>query len=906
VGNDTSLGFNLIGRDVSASDALDKFSRKAKTVGGDFDAFGKNATGFTNSITKGFLGVGAALGGAFAITNVAQSALQYLQDAATAAIADEKSMVALATAMENVGQGFANAGTEDFIKDLMLATGVADDELRPAFQRLVTATGDAAESQKLLQTALDISAATGKDVVSVSQALAKASTGSLGALTKLGVPLDANIIKTKDFGAAVESLNEKFGGQAAAAAETYGGQLKRVQTAAAEAQETIGYALLGAISDVSDAFGGSGGAVDAVSGFGEATANFVTAVGMMATEVAKLTAAMTANADAGTDWGDRIQTGAHALDVINPVFSDFVDNMVLAVDVGDALTAVEKAKADEIAGVTALYAGYKANSDRAHSATVALTEAAEDEADALARTKDAVTALTAALGNSQSIDDFRKSLADLDTTLKGNKTTFKGMGDAAKENRDTLRSSLGDAAKIAQQWVEDGKISADQYDAAYKGLAKKVVNQFVRDGFKRSDIVEFMGAEGIWTGPAKANLTASQKAALALAYSGFKGVGTDMGRGMAAGIAASSAKVQAMTRQLVLEAEAAARSAAESHSPSQLFYRVGEDLGEGLKLGMAVVWPRIAGDINKGMDELTISIRGKSDEASGAMLQSFANRTDAFKGVIDAQVAKITTARKALDDYAASVTSTILGNVKFQSTGTDAEGKVVPLTPEQIVQMVIGDIANQQAAVGAIAKIATRIPEALAQQMLTMDPKAAIELANYLAARPEQMAQLTTNYQALATATETLLGVPMAKAFATVGDVSAVQMIAKAKARIADEAEDFKRWVRNHLGTEITIRVNYDTSGAPTNLPGRAAGGPVTGGNAYIIGERGPELFVPLSSGTVVPNNRLAAAPAAAGGGNTYQITVQAGVGDPRQIGQQIVEYVKKFEQSNGAGWRSS
>jgi len=81
-------------------------------------------------------------------------------------------------------------------------------------------------------------------------------------------------------------------------------------------------------------------------------------------------------------------------------------------------------------------------------------------------------------------------------------------------------------------------------------------------------------------------------------------------------------------------------------------------------------------------------------------------------------------------------------------------------------------------------------------------------------------------------------------------------------------------------------------------FPGFANGGPVMGGKPIIVGEKGPELFVPGSSGSVVPNNAM--------GGNTYSITVQAGVGDPRAIGQSIVEYVKKFEQANGPVFRAA
>ena len=73
---------------------------------------------------------------------------------------------------------------------------------------------------------------------------------------------------------------------------------------------------------------------------------------------------------------------------------------------------------------------------------------------------------------------------------------------------------------------------------------------------------------------------------------------------------------------------------------------------------------------------------------------------------------------------------------------------------------------------------------------------------------------------------------------------------------------------------------------------GRAEGGPVIAGRSYVVGEVGPELFTPSTSGNITPNSAM--------GGNTYNINVNAGVGDPRAIGQQIVEYVKKFEKANG------
>jgi phage-related minor tail protein len=44
---------------------------------------------------------------------------------------------------------------------------------------------------------------------------------------------------------------------------------------------------------------------------------------------------------------------------------------------------------------------------------------------------------------------------------------------------------------------------------------------------------------------------------------------------------------------------------------------------------------------------------------------------------------------------------------------------------------------------------------------------------------------------------------------------------------------------------------------AVKSIEGKAIGGPVSQGTPYIVGERGPELFVPNSSGSIVPNNRM-------------------------------------------------
>ena len=212
---------------------------------------------------------GVAVGAAFAASTALVVA--GLGKAVNAAIQDQKSQALLAKQLENTtgASRMTIAATEDFVTQMQFATGVADDQLRPALGSLVRATNDLTTGQDLLNLALDVSAGTGRDLETVSLALGKAFNGNLGGLTKLGIALDPNIIKTKDFGAAQAELNKQFGGAAAAAANTYEGQLKRLGIVFAELNETIGYAILNN-KYVKDAIGLlPGAAAAAVAAFGE-------------------------------------------------------------------------------------------------------------------------------------------------------------------------------------------------------------------------------------------------------------------------------------------------------------------------------------------------------------------------------------------------------------------------------------------------------------------------------------------------------------------------------------------------------------------------------------------------------------------------------------------------------------
>ena len=187
---------------------------------------------------------GAIIGAAFAAVSTAVVAGLGLS--VKAAAEDQRSQELLEKQLYNTLRASEKTtkATEDFVGQMELASGVADNQLRSALGNLVRSTGDLTTSQDLLGLSLDISAATGKDLESVSIALGKAAGGQMTALQKLGIPLDDDIKKTKDFSKVQEALDKQFGGASAAAADTFGGQLARLSTVWDNLTESIGYAVI--------------------------------------------------------------------------------------------------------------------------------------------------------------------------------------------------------------------------------------------------------------------------------------------------------------------------------------------------------------------------------------------------------------------------------------------------------------------------------------------------------------------------------------------------------------------------------------------------------------------------------------------------------------------------------------
>jgi hypothetical protein len=190
----------------------------------------------------------AAIPAAAAITAVAGA----LGLAAKAAAEDEQQQAILANTMQNVvGATDATvAATEDMISAMSRATGTADSELRPAFSALLVGTKNVGEATDALSLAQDISAATGNNLATVSDALAKAYAGNMKGLAALSPEMKGMIKDGASLDTVMLALNDNFGGAAAKSANTAAGQFKILKNSLAETQESIGAGLLPVLQKV--------------------------------------------------------------------------------------------------------------------------------------------------------------------------------------------------------------------------------------------------------------------------------------------------------------------------------------------------------------------------------------------------------------------------------------------------------------------------------------------------------------------------------------------------------------------------------------------------------------------------------------------------------------------------------
>ena len=212
------------------------------------------------STMSGMLGpalVGAAAAaGAFA-TKLAVDGVQ-------AAVDDEAASAKLAQTLQNLCLPHDTHPVDDYITTLERSLGIADDELRPAYDRLVRSIGNTEEANRALALSLDVAQGTSRSLDSVVQALGRAYDGNTAGLSRLGAGLDKAVLASGDMNAITAQLAATFGGQATTQAATFQGQVQRLQQAVDNLAEAFGAGLLESLGETNQ---GTGDLVDTMEDF---------------------------------------------------------------------------------------------------------------------------------------------------------------------------------------------------------------------------------------------------------------------------------------------------------------------------------------------------------------------------------------------------------------------------------------------------------------------------------------------------------------------------------------------------------------------------------------------------------------------------------------------------------------
>lgn len=219
----------------------------------DFKKATKDVEEATGKLSGHLSGVASVAAGIFTAQGISAGA-SALWDAGQAAAEDEAAQASLAKTLENVTAATKDqvAGVESFISKTQNATGVLDDELRPAFDALVRGTKDVTKAQDLMSVALDVSTGTGKPLVDVADALSKAYNGNMKSLKALDPALNGLIKDGASADEVFSALSQTFGGQMDAKTKTVSGQMQILKARMADLQEEVGAKVNVAILAMAD------------------------------------------------------------------------------------------------------------------------------------------------------------------------------------------------------------------------------------------------------------------------------------------------------------------------------------------------------------------------------------------------------------------------------------------------------------------------------------------------------------------------------------------------------------------------------------------------------------------------------------------------------------------------------
>jgi hypothetical protein len=417
-----------------------------------FKALETNSQKAAFAVNKAFLPATAALaafGAGLVITAKAAAADQ----AAQAQLA--RQLQATTGATEKQIQA-----NEDFISTLSMSAAVADDELRPALASLVRGPGDLASAQDALKTVLDVSAATGKGVQEVADAVSKAYAGNTKAIKQLSPELYSLIKDGASVDEVMQSLAKTFGGSASLAANSAQGQFKKLSIAMDETKEAIGAAVLPLVNALLPALISFGkwaqDHVGIILGIGTAIA--AAAAALVTFKVAMLAANAVTVVATALNWGLAASaTAANTALTIGVGAAAIAAGLVVAAGAMAAFKRNTSSAVETIRPIGPQLSEINTQLGETEKAAGGAGKAIDEMAEKIKKARQELAdQFTAALDLATAkLDDAKKAYDDFKATISESVTgefSISGAADAAKEAGTTILAQLTQQAQGAKQF----------------------------------------------------------------------------------------------------------------------------------------------------------------------------------------------------------------------------------------------------------------------------------------------------------------------------------------------------------------------------------------------------------------------------------------------------------------------
>lgn len=775
------------------------------------------------------IGTAAALGGAAVIGGL--GALALASDDA------DKQVTKLENSIKGSNATFSNNGKAltDLAEGLQQVTAADADAIIGAQSLLVQFGLTEDQVKTITPLVVDLSRKMGVDLDTAAKAVSKAVDGSGGALKKMGINLDSSKLAADGFGTTVEGLRAAVGGFAQQEGATFTGQLERLKNNLGDIGESVGQGAAGVLG------GFAQGAADAAAALNEVNPGILTAVGGIGATggiVATLAGGFAVAAGSAIDFTNNVKQGNTAL-------------LKVGEDGSRSLTKVGKAAAG-IAIVGAI-AGIVETVATVANSINDIDRKTTNAFDNLRSNINGTSAdLTTAFGDLVEVEDKSAEFAGIWQGL-GKELTFGNFSADIEEVDAAFTQILDTFGPEAAQKVVDGlraqNAALDTNSQQYKDNAA-----FIEESQKRINL------------RTEANKQATiaernQKRATQESVEQY-----DRETGTLEGVQLSLKDYQDRLKQLTSEYDvntAAAKGFAEQiergtvaddQISSAISYN--EALGKFLETASA---------LPDELDAVSIALGGvgtATDQLGEDALQNFLSVADAAKGLLATfiQAGDPEGARQLADQLRNQIATALaaqgmdpaqiqqfLEASGLTSVQVDAAINFANVEAELLRVNTLIDLFEQQLR-DAPPEVFLRIDKALAENDL--DGAAAL-IRGWVQATSTDPATSQIGVNAI------LKQFPELKPYIDAAQLAADQNPVRIPVTVGDVTVNLDpNQVLPGIDANKEKLYNIDLNG--NGIIGRRIGGPVTGKTPYIVGEAGPELFVPNTSGRIVPNNQLA------------------------------------------------